>query len=301
MNLYRTDNLLDLKRLQNTSIAFLGLGSLGSLVTSLLAYPWKKIVLIDPEKLEDSNVERHLLGYSQIGKYKVDGVKEWLVDRNVDPGRVVTITDMAKELGALVGVDILVVSIDDPDARYPINQFAVNNNIPAVYGGVYPMGTGGQTVIVPTPREICFYCAEKMLGVLDYQGKAPGGDYGVDPMALGKRNKLTAVPALKYSIAAVASDMALAVMDIFNKVAEPQILIHAQVWEDVLNVRPGKNLSQIAGYITSIPEMGLVSSMKLVPNDTGCVLWMKQGKLGIKLKRWNACTAHGSSFTPDQI
>lgn len=302
MKLFRADNLIDLQTVENTTIAFLGQGSLGSLTTSLLAYPWGRIILIDPDELEDKNVERHLLGYSQIGKFKVEGMREWLVDRGVDPGRIETVTDMSLELEALKDAGILVVSIDDPESCYKINQFAVNRNIPAIYGGVYPNGTGGQVVIVSKPKDACYLCAEKMTGVLDYKGKSPDGDYGVDPMTLvNSAGKLQAVPALKYSIAAIASDMAFAVMDILNGVAEPQILIHAQTWEGILNVRSGQGLNALSGMISAMPGLGLVQNMKLSAQPGGYMFSVQQGMIGQILKRWNVCPAHSSVVSPEDI
>src|SRR3989339_606173 len=247
MKLYRAENLLDLETVKKSTIAFLGFGSLGSLTASLLAYPWGRIILIDPEKLEADNVERHLLGYSQVGKPKVQGGREWLIDRGVEAKRVLAIaSDASKETDALAQASILVVSIDDPESCYKINQLSVNQGIPAVYGGIYPMGTGGQTVILPRPEEECYLCSEKKMGALDYKGKLPTASYGVDPTTLvNSAGKVTAVPALKYSIGAVASDMAAAVMAILSGTAEPEILIHAQTWEGIINVRQGENLNRL--------------------------------------------------------
>lgn len=302
MKLFRAENLIDLSVVGKTTIAIAGAGSLGSLVTSLLAYPWGKIILIDPDKLEDKNVERHLLGYSQLGKYKAQAMAEWLIDRGVDPRRIVAITDMRQEMEALKSANIIVVSIDNPAACYEINQLAVNLNIPAVYGGVYPMGTGGQTVVVPTPKEMCYFCAEKQTGVLEYKGKKADGDYGVDPMKLvGDAGTLTAVPALKYAISAIASDMAAAVMDILSGVAEPEILIHAQSWEGILNLRSGKELNALSSFVTALSGLGVVSNMKLEAQSGGYVFSMKQGKMALKLKRWQVCPAHSCNTSAEDI
>lgn len=302
MKFYRTGNLLPLEVVENTTVAILGLGSLGSLVASLVAYPWKKIILIDPEKLENDNVERHLLGYSSVGRYKVDAMKDWLIDRGLDAKRIETVTDMSLELEALSHADILIVSIDDPKSCYEVNQVALNSNIPAIYGGIYPMGTGGQTVVIPTPGDFCYLCTEKMLGVFDYKGKDPNGDYGVDPMALvNSVGKLTAVPSLKYSIAAVASDMASSVMDILQGVAEPEILISAQTWEPIVNLRSSKDIASVTGLIMAMPELGLIPNMKLMQNDKKYQLGIKKSKMSLKIKRWDACPAHGSNISADEI
>jgi molybdopterin/thiamine biosynthesis adenylyltransferase len=301
MELYRTDNLIDLETLKKHTLALVGQGSLGSLLTSLVAYPWGKIILIDPNKLKIENVERHLLGKSQVGKYKVDAMKEWLVDRGIDPDTIETLTDMDKEMEVLSQATIIVVSIDVQKPCYMINQLCVNLDIPAIYGGVYPGGNAGQTVIVPHPKEQCYHCSQKMMGALDYKGHSPDGDYGIDPMSVQDDGVVTAVPALKYSISAVASDMAAGLLDILSGVAVPEVLVQTQSWEDILNIPAGENLKAVAGMVAALPNLGLVSSMKITPNKGSYVLSVKQGKVGQKLRRWNSCPVHGSSNSLSDI
>jgi hypothetical protein len=225
-----------------------------------------------------------------------------LVDRGLDPKRIVTITDYGQELEALSQAHILIVSIDDPQACYEVNQVAVKRNIPAVYGGVYPRGTGGQVVVVSTPKDFCYLCSENMMGVFDYKGKDPRGDYGVDPMALkNTAGKLTAVPSLKYSIAAVASDMALAVMDIVSGTAEPEILISSQTWEPVINLRTRESVQGVSGFVTVMPELGVIPNMKLTQANGKYQLSMRKSKISLKAKRWGTCPAHGSDSSADDI
>ena len=300
--LHRVGNLLDLETVSNTTIAFCGLGSVGSLTASMLSYPWKKIILIDPEKLEDNNVERHLLGYSSVGEYKVEAMKKWFLDRKLVPSQnIITLHDVTKTFDLLREADIIVVSIDDPAPCYEINQFAVSNNIPAVYGGVYPMGSGGQTAVIPNPASTCYLCAEKKMGALEYKGKPQGSGYGVDPMSLvSSSGKISAVPSLKHSITAIAADMAYATLQILKGSAITEIVIYAQEWEDLIII-PKKLVSTVSSFVSSMTNLGLNQNFSMGQSEGQYTLKMRQGKVSLSLSKWENCPAHSKSNSADDI
>jgi len=86
--LHRTLGILDLNVLGNSKLVLVGLGSLGSLTLANLCYPFKEVVLIDPDILEDKNIERHLLGPEEIGESKVMGCWRWMKSRGVYPKKI---------------------------------------------------------------------------------------------------------------------------------------------------------------------------------------------------------------------
>lgn len=300
--MHRTGNLLDLSALSKTTIAFCGLGSLGSITASLLSYPWKKIILIDPEKLEDSNVERHLLGYSSVGEYKVDAMKKWFLDRRLVPSQnIIALHDISRTFEVLAEADILVVSIDDPQACYGINQFAVTHNIPAVYGGVYPMGSAGQTAVIPNPIHTCYLCAEKKMGALEYKGKPADMDYGVDPMSLiSSSGKISAVPSLKHSISTIAGDMTYATLQILKGMANTEIVVYAQEWENVVYI-PNNLRNNVSGFVSAMAGLGLNQNFAIGLEEGQYVLKLRQGKVSLSLSKWENCPAHSKSNSADDI
>ena len=61
------------------SFAIAGLGSIGSnLVFFLNSFERPKFYLIDDDKLKIENINRHFLGFSNIGNFKTKALKDWL-------------------------------------------------------------------------------------------------------------------------------------------------------------------------------------------------------------------------------
>ena len=88
--------------LQDKKILMVGQGSLGSMVTYLLAKAGVgEIILIDPETLIDANIGRHILGIDSLGESKVRGMKRRL--KNDAPG--VKVRGIASHLHTAINDD----------------------------------------------------------------------------------------------------------------------------------------------------------------------------------------------------
>ena len=70
-------------KINNTSIAFLGLGGIGSLTTIILSgLGIKKFLIVEPDKIELSNLNRQFLFTKKdIGKFKADTLKTAMNER----------------------------------------------------------------------------------------------------------------------------------------------------------------------------------------------------------------------------
>lgn len=305
MEFHRIAGILDLSQVRKQKVVFVGFGSLGSLVLSSLAYPWREMVLIDPELLEKNHIERHLLGQSELGQPKVEGGRRWLIDRGL-PARIITthVGDAQEFLDAHTDTDLLIVGVDNRRTRDDVNAWAVEHNISAIYGGIYPKGTGGDVMVIPRPREACGLCAEYRMGNLEYKGK-PTGDYGVNIAELvDARGDLKAVPALRWAVSSIAADMADIALDTLMKggEVEPHILVHAHHWEPVLVMRPGGALNTLASFIASQPALGLLGTMKLGKLDDGTYqLFVQRGIVSLQLERWSHCPLHAESIASEEI
>ena len=302
MDLFRTTGVLDPEQVRSKKIVFLGLGSLGSLAVSNLAYPWRKIVLVDPETLDEHNVERHLLGRSSLGKSKAQEIADWLVDRGLNRDQIEAHDAYAeKVLPDHTDADLVVVNVDIRQVSDNINAWCYENNIPAVYGGIYPLGTGGETIVIREPRDICYLCAAHFMG-RGYEGHL-NADYGLDPREQeDQQDNLKAVPALRWAISSVASDMADLSLEILKGgTPESQVLVHAHAWEPVLNLGSGKELNALTGFILNQSKLGLVPNMKLIKNDRRYQVETTRSVLSLQLKRWEDCPMHSSLVSADEI
>lgn len=305
MKLLRANGLLDLNVAHARKVVFLGLGSLGSLTAGNLAFPWREIVLIDPEALEEENVERHLLGQGELGQPKAEGVRRYLIDRGIDPSTIISHVGHAQDfLDHHTDADLLIVSVDNGRALEDINAWAVAHNIPALYGGIYPKGSGGDVMVVPNPHAVCYLCAKYRMGTMEYEGK-PTDDYGVNIAELmDTRGDIHAVSALRWAISSIAADMADIALDILTKGGdvEPYVLVHAHYWEPVLVLRPGSALNTLASFVASLPAMGLVGTMKLGKLADGTYqLLVQRGIFSLRLEWWDRCPLHSGNISVDDI
>jgi ThiF family len=127
------------RRLAQSRVAIVGLGGLGSFVALELAHLGVgQLILIDPDEVEESNLNR-LLGAepTDAGESKV-AVYERLIRRIAPSTRVKALPVPIMDAGALnlvKGADILVGCVDSHGARMTLNQIAIRYLIPLVDGG----------------------------------------------------------------------------------------------------------------------------------------------------------------------
>ena len=72
------------RRLKDTNVVIIGCGGLGSqLITDLVCAGIGGFVLVDPDIVSESNLNRQFIHFGNIGKKKVDSAEEWIL--NADP------------------------------------------------------------------------------------------------------------------------------------------------------------------------------------------------------------------------
>jgi molybdopterin/thiamine biosynthesis adenylyltransferase len=302
MDLYRITGLLELEIVSSKKLLFLGAGSLGSLTVANLAYPWKEIVLVDAENLEQENVERHLLGKRYLGRAKVEGIAEYLVDKGVDPGAITVHAIPAQNvLDQHIDADLAIVSIDERGALYDINTWCVENNIPAVYGGIYPGGTGGEVIVIASPGDVCYHCAVHKMGRDIYKGLVI--NYGLGEATEASSTQGLAV--LHWAINSTAADMADFALEILSGGnPQHQVVVRAHnTWESILNLGSGSQLNALSAYIVSQTEMGLVPNMKLAKAERRYTLKANRSIFSLALDRWEECPIHktGQTYSYDDL
>jgi molybdopterin/thiamine biosynthesis adenylyltransferase len=146
------------ERLKKTVVGIVGVGGLGSTVAQLLARAGVgKLILIDFDKVDDSNLQRQLL-YKEddIGREKAICAKELLEKINSEikiESHVMMVND--DTIDSLKKADIIVDCTDNLDTRFVINKYCVKNKKPWVYASV-----AGSSGFVKTflPGKDCFNC-----------------------------------------------------------------------------------------------------------------------------------------------
>ena len=146
-------------RLLASSVAVVGVGGLGSPVTSYLAAAGVgNLRLIDPDHVEVSNLQRQpIFSTDDVGLPKVAAAERFVAeltpDTAVSAHQVSLQPDNARSL--LEGVDVVVDATDSFAARYAISDAAHDLGVPVVSGAVYRWE--GQITTLD-PQGPCYRC-----------------------------------------------------------------------------------------------------------------------------------------------
>jgi molybdopterin/thiamine biosynthesis adenylyltransferase len=137
------------RKLAEKKVAVIGIGGTGCAVAQLLSrVPLQKMVLIDGDFIEDSNLERQFLfSKDDVGKMKVAVVAEKLHSFcDID-----VIADFFSEKMSL-SVDLIIDCTDNLKNRLAINSYSKSRNIPWIYTGA--VGSIGAIKFVSTSESI---------------------------------------------------------------------------------------------------------------------------------------------------
>ncbi|MBN1834626.1 MAG: HesA/MoeB/ThiF family protein [Spirochaetales bacterium] len=180
------------RRLAAATVFIAGAGGLGSPVALYLAAAGVGTLRIcDAGRVELSNLNRQILhGQEDIGRDKAASAADRLARLN-PAVQVVALTDAItrERIRGLVGeASLMVDCLDNFDARFVINQFALESGIPFIHAGV--QGLCGQIGFFQPPQTPCLACL-----VPEAQAAATLPILGA---AAGFLGCLEALEALKY-------------------------------------------------------------------------------------------------------
>lgn len=147
-------------KLKKAKVLVAGLGGLGCPIALYLAAAGVgKILLVDKERVELSNLNRQILHWTKnIGEFKVKSAAEKLRELNPE----VDIEEVNLEINEdnihdLVSrVDLVVDGMDNWRTRFIINKACVVQSKPFVHAGVY--GMYGQLLVVIPHKGPCLQC-----------------------------------------------------------------------------------------------------------------------------------------------
>ncbi len=146
------------KILSNKTILIAGAGGLGcGLLACLCNFSFKKIYILDCDKIEISNLNRQFL-HNKIGEDKTKSLKDFMnsYDKNVDVETLDFYFD-EKTVNKIPNVDMIFDCFDNISSKFLLNRVAIQKNIPLIHGGID--GFCGQVMgIIPhkTPCLSCF-------------------------------------------------------------------------------------------------------------------------------------------------
>lgn len=152
-----------LNKLSEIKITVFGVGGGGSLLALQLAnLGVKHLHLVDKDKIEINNLNRQFLfKNSDVGKYKVDIVKQFLLNRNSNLNISTSISSIKNIHGAIKEIqdaDWVFCCIDEPPyiSQRIINRAAYIKNIPSLYG--FSARDSGKLLLVNPQKSGCIDC-----------------------------------------------------------------------------------------------------------------------------------------------
>lgn len=149
--------------LSNKKVGIVGAGSLGSPIAMLLAQAGVgTIPVIDCDVVDVSNVSRHVLDYSDVGRSKAIALSERLRLRGIRSSAHnldVTKADPTHLLELLGGCDLVVSTVDVPSASFLLNELIVDRGTTGLFAGAYELASAGEIIVVRPGKGHCLYCA----------------------------------------------------------------------------------------------------------------------------------------------
>lgn len=236
----------NLKRLSESHVAVVGLGSGGGFVALSLAMSGVgRFTLVDDDALEETNMVRHVADRRYLGWNKARAVADMIIHRN--PQAQVTVLEerIEQHMDALDDADLLIVGVDNENVKYTLNAACLERNLKAIYAGVYERGEGGDVVTIRPGDGPCYACwaAEVREGMMQADAASQDLDYGM----IGPQGTLEAEPALWAHVVKVAGVQAdFAINELLGKRPYPSnTIIIANVAMEIIEGMPNPPHSSV--------------------------------------------------------
>jgi molybdopterin/thiamine biosynthesis adenylyltransferase len=144
----RSKGLLEVSILEQKRVAIIGLGSFGSLIAVELAKAGLgNFNLYDFDRVELSNIARHMCGINDLGRYKTLAVKDIIHTKNPYADVTTFEIDINEEYenfkNSLQNVDLIICVTDENRSRYNINKVAIDLNKTTIFSRAITRAEGG--------------------------------------------------------------------------------------------------------------------------------------------------------------
>lgn len=158
-------------KIRSARVAIVGVGALGSVLAQLCARAGVGFLrLIDRDIVELTNLQRQVLFteiHAKQGAAKATASKEQLQKINSEIAVEAIVDDLRLEnIESILGdVDVILDGTDNFETRYLVNDFALKNKIPYIYGGA--IETRGMVYAVLPDKRPCLRCLFPQSAVLN--------------------------------------------------------------------------------------------------------------------------------------
>ena len=167
-------------------VLLIGAGSVGSVVAEQLVRAGvPRLTIVDPDVVEAVNLSRTSYRHKDIGRPKVEALREILASINPDvhvralsdpmaPGTLDRFAALARDADLVLGL------ADDSKAMSILDVLLHETETPGVFAGVYRGGSGGDITVVLPGLTACWRCT---VGPRQDSDLLPGVDYSTGRLA----------------------------------------------------------------------------------------------------------------------
>jgi ubiquitin-like modifier-activating enzyme 5 len=173
----------DFSKLRSKSALVVGVGGLGATVAEILARVGiGRLVLFDYDRLEMANMNRLIYKPSQIGMHKVDALREYLSEINLDVDIAVYPFDITTGNGYKTFMeesekcDVVFGCVDTFGVRLFMNAKCVEKERTFIDGGASLDGIRGSVQVVIPGETACYRCHRMALGMVIKRPEAQGDE-----------------------------------------------------------------------------------------------------------------------------
>lgn len=265
----RNAGLTETTILRDKTITLIGCGSLGStMAVSLARAGTGNFYLFDPDKLSPVNIARHQAGLKDLGRAKVNVLRD--IIHGINPALNVEtfpfdIVNSTEGYNAFteyaMNSDIVICTTDTDDSRMLVNDFVVENKIKAVQAGLHERAKSGIIhVYEPDSDEACFACFHDT--ILSESSKRN------ENIAYSEANdvrELTVQPGLSAQINTVAEIAALRTIESLMRRKSLPALTLVYIDNADENENSGRSLTLNIRHL----EMNRLPSCKVCGTDSG--------------------------------
>lgn len=162
----------DFSRLRKMSAVVVGVGGLGATVSEILVRVGiGKLVLMDYDKLEMANMNRMIYKPAQVGKYKVEALREYLSEINSDvdistyPLDITTGEGYKGFVNEMKQSEVVFGCVDSFGVRLFMNAKCVEKKKTFIDGGASLDGIRGSVQVIVPGKTACYRCHRHTLGL----------------------------------------------------------------------------------------------------------------------------------------
>lgn len=172
----RSKGLLETGKLESKTVLIIGLGSFGSQISVELAKAGiGNYDIVDFDRVELSNISRHICGVNELGRLKTKAVKDAILVKNpyasVKTHEVDINLNLEKLRNLILKADLILCLTDNNRSRFNVNEIAYNLNKTVIYGRAITRAEGGDIFIAKGNTGSCYCCLINEDGGVKFGGE----------------------------------------------------------------------------------------------------------------------------------